>query len=485
MAVFIEVTTDAFENNFQERGDNMAASNRRAGASRVRRPLRGLEIKEDTFAIMKVIRSDGSDIPLFDSGTESGSTTDYANFILQSVQEARMEKHQIVDTFGESYIFFFGEAPRFLDVQVVLLNSNDFNWEAEWWANYNLYLRGTRSVELGARTYLFYDDNIVEGYMLQAQAVKTSDQPLMVMLSFKLFVTNYRNISFVGNPDFPIRSSVVLPPGTPSLREAMNGEQLNAFVADSTGADANGFATGGFDLSSGGPLRGKYTDNLDEFTAPLDNNKKDPYAGFIDRIEKEYQESKDLLTQIIDKMTALGADVNNSNFMQSMGLGPYFSFRKGIGIGSGSGYSSRSGFGAHASLNVNGRRITSIDSLKRSLQSSVRASANLSLRGGLNARLGAGNYYSGNSRYLSALSTDPNTYTSSPNGMAAASAISSSNTARGMAIASAGASYGGGSGTGASTYVGGKASAFAIASYDGDLDPTASATATASASKGF
>ena len=78
--------------------------------------------------------------------------------MLQNVQEAHMEKHQIVETFGESYIFFFGEAPRFIDVSAVIINSHDFNWEAEWWDNYNRFLRGTKSVEQGARTYLFYDE---------------------------------------------------------------------------------------------------------------------------------------------------------------------------------------------------------------------------------------------------------------------------------------------------------------------------------------
>jgi len=211
MACFITLTTDSFVDSFNNAVNN-AATTQRAGSNNARRPQRGLEIRDDTYAILKLVAASGNPIPLYDSSSSTGMSADYTNFILQSVTEARMEKHQIVETFGEPYIYFFGESPRFLDVQAVLVDSNDFNWYAEFWQNYDQFFRGTRSVELGARTYLFYDDNIVEGYMLNAQARKTSDTPLMVMLQFRLYLTNYQNVTFVGSPNFPIRSSVDLPP---------------------------------------------------------------------------------------------------------------------------------------------------------------------------------------------------------------------------------------------------------------------------------
>jgi len=41
--------------------------------------------------------ADGSALPLLDSSSSTGTNTDgYTNFILQTVQEQRMEKHQIV-----------------------------------------------------------------------------------------------------------------------------------------------------------------------------------------------------------------------------------------------------------------------------------------------------------------------------------------------------------------------------------------------------
>ena len=211
MAVFVELVTDLFSTVFGKISEDQAGT-RRAGASSARRPLRGLEIKDDTYAYLRVVDVAGNPLDMFDSGGTGGYSKQYSNFILQSVQEARMEKQQIVETFGDSYIFFFGEQPRFLDVQVILLNSNDFNWEAEFWANYDAYWRGSKLTELGARLYLFYDDNVVEGYMLQAQAVKSSTEPLMVTLTFRLFLTNYQNVSFITD-DFPVRATASLPPG--------------------------------------------------------------------------------------------------------------------------------------------------------------------------------------------------------------------------------------------------------------------------------
>jgi hypothetical protein len=211
MTVYVELTTELFADNIKKNLKDGSRA-RRAGLDSARRPLRGLEIKDDTYGVMRVIQADGTPVPVITSSAEGGTDADNTNFIIQQITEARMEKSQIVETFGESYIFFFGEQPRFLDVTCILLNSLDFNWEAEFWDNYERFYRGSKLTELGARLYLFYDDNVVEGYMLQAQAVKVANEPLWVQMSFRLFVTNYTNVSFVGSDAFPIRGSAVLPP---------------------------------------------------------------------------------------------------------------------------------------------------------------------------------------------------------------------------------------------------------------------------------
>lgn len=407
MAVFIELTTDPFDDvrrqqeDIRRSGDDATSI---AGRRVARRPLRGLEIKEDTIAAIKVVQADGTEIPLIDAGSPygDGQTGGYTNFILQSVTEARMEKHQIVETFGEAYIFFFGESPRFLDVSLVVINSHDFNWEAEWWENYERYFRGTKLVEQGARLYMFYDDNVVEGYMLNSQGSKVSDQPLMVQMSFRLFVTGHRNITFIGDPQFPIRASVALPDNVSltdpnsagalfsnlrgiALSEAQAANQADAAALYSGSSEAL------FERSSlttflrsaprtvalppdivqrieslgmnpvdairdaGSALRGKIADNQDEYLGyPGEAGASPDYdAGTLGlppalaRTIRTQEEVEDLWLTVIDVMDGFGADVNNPQMLSELGLMPIFAgsgtgigagFQAGAGIGGGTGF---------------------------------------------------------------------------------------------------------------------------------------------------
>jgi hypothetical protein len=389
VAVFIELTTDAFEQNMARLVDKYSTADR-AGLSNVRRPLRGVEVKEDTYAMIKVVRADGLEIPLVDSGAPTGVASRTANFIIQTVQEARMEKHQIIETFGEPYIFFFGEAPRFLDVTAILINSLDFNWEAEWWDNWEKRLRGTKSVELGARTYLFYDDSIIEGYMLMAQAMKTSDQPFIVQLTFRMFITSCRNVSFVGDPNYPVQASVNLPPNVSltssdafsQLTQIYSGgvrpdNALEAFSGDITRAASSGFGSKGkltdalrkgsrsiafavdvqkmidtlvatnaqdlpeldvYDRLTNKPIRGKIADNVDEFTGNSTIS-PDLASGYLPEMlnprVRSIQESTDLFLDAVRFISCLGGNVNSYTSLKDMGLGISFKASAGVGIGLG------------------------------------------------------------------------------------------------------------------------------------------------------
>lgn len=210
MAVFIETRTDPFvvqrENEAARRADQRNPGN-------VRRPLRGFEIKQDTYAVLRVMKANGEFISVIDAAGDiiegEGSvarTNQYTNFFIQQVAEERHEKQQIVDTFGDAFIFFFGEAPRIAQVSGFLLNTADFNWRNEFWDNYERYFRGTRLVEQNARLYLIYDDIILEGYMLGAQAQDDTNRPHVIQFSFTMFISGYSTISALGNPNYPSAS---------------------------------------------------------------------------------------------------------------------------------------------------------------------------------------------------------------------------------------------------------------------------------------
>lgn len=200
----IQVIPDRQRTQFDSQIQNARNSSNGLSSKTIRRPTRGITIKEDTYASMRVVKGDGETILLTDAGgfqgEQSNRKTDvYSNFMLQQVAEERMEKQQILETFGEPYIFLFGERPRMITFSGVLLNTFDFNWEAEWWDNYENYLRGTKCVENEARVYLTFDETLVSGYIVASSASKNANDKNFVNFQFTMFLTGYSSFSNLGD----------------------------------------------------------------------------------------------------------------------------------------------------------------------------------------------------------------------------------------------------------------------------------------------
>lgn len=221
---------DTFFSTFSSAEERRAAV--RQFAENVRRPMRGLQIKEETFATISVFgvgQTGGDQSSFIDSNeanflsgdggvtTASGSTAELlnssgppetrvaynSNFLLQTVSEQRSEKFQPITTFGATYGFFFGEQPRMVTFNAILLNTADFQWEIEWWANYEETLRGTRLVDKRLRSYMSYDDVILEGYILNAITNKNSSTPHEVNLTFTMWVTGVEYLVEPGDKNYP------------------------------------------------------------------------------------------------------------------------------------------------------------------------------------------------------------------------------------------------------------------------------------------
>ena len=223
MPTFVSIEPDPFASNFRgaaigqstENGSRPGATSNTGLSAPVRRPVRGLQLKDDTYATLQVRTADGKNIPLVDAGGQPfdpdnialGYTDLYTNFLLQSVQEQRAEKMQVIQTFGEPFVFFFGEHPRVIAGTGILLNTEDFNWRAEFWENYDKYLRGTKCVQNKTRVTLQWDDILVEGYFIKANAAESATKPNQVEFDFQIFLTNYQNLSPIGLMDFPKASN--------------------------------------------------------------------------------------------------------------------------------------------------------------------------------------------------------------------------------------------------------------------------------------
>ena len=473
MAVYIELTTDA------DNGTNLNGKEP-IGKASVRRPFRGLELRDPVSAYMKLVRRDGSTVQLLDSSDRTGRSAEYSNFILQSVQDQRMEKQQILETFGADYLMLFGPAPHFLQVSAMLIHSLDFDWKTEFLENYEKYLRGTRAIEQGARTYLFYDGAIVEGYILNAQVSETADNPQLVPLSFQFFVTHHENIRVTGDTgDYPVRSSILLPEGVTldQLRAPMSGELIDALVSPSQGRIESSFANQRIQVD--GPLRGKIADNYDEYTGP--QGQGPIYPDLLVDIEK-------LDAMAADMAEAYGVDEGKTSTPEAakqMGFGPSF---RPSGVGAGVFASARATFGASAKGGVFAG-VRAGASVKLGISVKAYAGARLGVGAtagvfagvgvGSNARAGAGISFGASAGAGAGFGSTPYAQAGTYSGSYARVSVGRAAIAGGYAGSneylgngrfgsSIGNSYPG-TGGGASSHVGGVPSVFSFNSFPGTL----------------
>lgn len=230
---FTFISSSAADVQFNNTARNIKA-NRKSEDSEswapIRRPHRGIQIKDDTYAVLSVYKANGEPIKLVSSSAKAdtngiGETDQYADFILQEIDDQREEKQQIVETFGDDFIFFFGERPRVVTFNGILLNTEDFNWRAQFWSNYERHFRGTRLVEENARVFLTYDTIILEGYPISCRASENVNDPYTVGFSMTMFLTNYQDFSGIGHtmfPDTPIDS-----PDIDILNQELRGVPTN------------------------------------------------------------------------------------------------------------------------------------------------------------------------------------------------------------------------------------------------------------------
>lgn len=211
---FVFASTSAIDRLFEQRAkrlQNASANgqNAQADPAPIRRPYRGIQIKEDTYATMSIVDGSGKVIPLVsESDTkfdleDKGRVDVYADFVLQQITEERTEKQQIIETFGDSFIFFFGERPRMLNISGILVNTDDFGWRAQFMHNYENFLRGTKLVQRNARMYLAWDTIVVEGYPINVQASEDAGNPYTVNFNMQIFLTNHQDFGRIGIKDFP------------------------------------------------------------------------------------------------------------------------------------------------------------------------------------------------------------------------------------------------------------------------------------------
>jgi len=120
----------------------------------------------------------------------------YTKFLLESAQESHVERSQIVETFGEFFVFFFGERPPMYSFSGTLMNTKNVNWVSDFKFWYDQYLRGTKCVENNARLLLTYGGRQIEGFMLNMQTQTEASMEAGVKVNFSFVVTRKTFLSF-------------------------------------------------------------------------------------------------------------------------------------------------------------------------------------------------------------------------------------------------------------------------------------------------
>lgn len=191
----------------------------------VRRPLRGVVLKKESFATLTVLTNSGQQVVVMNSSAKNeqfANPVNYtSNFILVAASEQRSEKFQTLTTFGATYGFFYGEQPRIMNFQAILLNTADFQWEIEWWANYDEVFRGTQLTDRRARAYLSFDEQVIEGYIISASTSKNSQVPHEVPLNFQMWVTNVTLLQTAGARTYAYDASQGYPEDTTYISEPL------------------------------------------------------------------------------------------------------------------------------------------------------------------------------------------------------------------------------------------------------------------------
>lgn len=157
----------------------------------------------------------------------------YTKFFIETVQEAHVERSQIVETFGNFYVFMFGERPPVYSFSGKLVNSRNANWVSDLMFMYQQYLRGTKCVELNARLILTYGGRQIEGLMLNVNTATQATVEGSVEFSFQVVVFDRKFLGFSDDFGFASTDNHNLKADDQFLR------MLNQVTGGSTGAGSS------------------------------------------------------------------------------------------------------------------------------------------------------------------------------------------------------------------------------------------------------
>ena len=157
----------------------------------VHNPAANLQ-KKDNYAVLRVVSgftASAGDI-LAPANNSGKFKVEFATnkFLLESVQEPQSERISMVETFGETILYSYGERPKVYSYTGVLMDTQGLNWLNEWREAYKTRFRATAMLKLKARAFLIYRDVCREGIIIANVNTLNVAEMGMGRFSFQMFV---------------------------------------------------------------------------------------------------------------------------------------------------------------------------------------------------------------------------------------------------------------------------------------------------------
>tara|TARA_Y100000034_G_scaffold9491_1_gene10147 strand:- start:20 stop:811 length:792 start_codon:yes stop_codon:yes gene_type:complete len=165
-----------------------------------------------------------------DVGLQYNLRDRYYSFILTSVQKKDAEKIQLLQTFGESLVYFHGRNPVNIGLSFVLPNSTGLPLAALMQENYDRYFRGSALVKRGGVAVLSWADNVIVGYPLSFETSEVADDTThLVKGSMDFMLTEFHTMVSATAPPLGDETGTKIPDRTQRIlakAEAQSKTQL-------------------------------------------------------------------------------------------------------------------------------------------------------------------------------------------------------------------------------------------------------------------
>jgi hypothetical protein len=168
--------------------------------------------KVDTKLVIKVVpnAAGGSSSDAVSAKAESVTPElTFNQFSLTGINEEDAERYQIKETFEGEVLYLFGRRPRVWTMSGMIVNGKrarvpdnikdpgkkleyqrkyDMDFANELWRRWDQYYRGSKTLELRARTYMSYDDVLVEATLLSLVVSRSASSPSVCPASLTFIV---------------------------------------------------------------------------------------------------------------------------------------------------------------------------------------------------------------------------------------------------------------------------------------------------------